>query len=141
MPMRARLTGGTPRTRPIETTRSTSLIKDLSVSSLRRRVPSFFCCASNSVTCSAVRRPSSTSASAMRSPNVFTGGISAVHLLQNFRELDRRHQIENEAAFGGGFHLAHNLFVVGIAGGDHHGLAELVERQHRPAQTNVAREG
>src|SRR4051812_40337609 len=67
--------------------------------SLSRRVPSFFCCASKSSTCLVFSRPSSTSASAIRSPNVLTGGMCeflSENLAQVFYQLDRRHDVPEQ---------------------------------------------
>src|SRR5207302_6714334 len=142
IPMRLKLTGGTLSTRPIDTTMSTSPTYDFSRISLSRRVPSFFCRSSSSSTCLVESRPSSTSASAMRSPKLLMGGIklpgSAESLADDFHQFRRRTNIPQQPVLGRVFKVPHGLLVERISRGDKDQFAHAVERQDAPALANFA---
>src|SRR5664279_3144437 len=98
--------------------------------SLTRRAPCFFCCSSSSSTWLTPSKPSSTSASAMRSPNDF---ILAMVLAEGFAEVDqqvgRRHQIPDQPVRGGLRQFLHHLLVEWVRRRHQDGLAHPVERQ------------
>src|SRR5437667_1211005 len=143
IPMRLKLTGGTLSTRPIDTTMSTSPTYDFSRISLSRRVPSFFWRSSSSSTCLVESRPSSTSASAMRSPKLLMGGIklrSAESLPDDFHQFRRRTNIPQQPVLRRVFKVPNSLLVERISCGDKEQFAHAFERQDAPALTNLARE-
>src|SRR4051794_6543475 len=101
-----------------------------------RRVPSFFCCSRSSSTCLVVRSPSSTNASAMRSPRVFTGGIgSTKNFAQPAHEFVRRRQIPEESAAGKTLEFQGGLLIKGVCRRDQDGFAHPIKRQETPAMT------
>src|ERR1043166_1546678 len=132
--------GGVLSTRPIETAMSCSLTYAFSRMSLSRRVPSFFCCSSNCSTWRAVGRPSSTRASAIRSPNVFTGGMLTENFAQIFYEVRRWDQIPKQPIWGSLSQLLRGLLIEWIGRRDKDRLAHPVERQDAPALASIRRE-
>src|SRR6185436_18579652 len=146
MPQRPRLTGGTLRTRPIETAMSCSVTRPLSTMILRRRVPSFFCNSRSSSTCLTKRRPSSTSASAIRSPKVLMAAIGCqIALADDFaQELDQiggRGQIPEQALLGGFLQFKGCLAIERVGGGDEDRLAHAIKRKDAPTLAGLGREG
>src|SRR5882762_8944942 len=138
----ARLIGGVFRTRPMDTVMSCSLTYALSRMSLSRRVPSFFCCSSSSSTCRALSKPSSTSASAMRSPNVFTGGMGLVQsegFADVLYELAGRDQIPQEAVGRRLRQFLGGLLVEWIGGCHQNAFAHPVKGQQTPALAGLGR--
>src|SRR6185369_7031483 len=138
MVIRERLMGGTLRTRPMEIAMSCSLMMAFSSSSFWRRVPSFFCCSSNSWITGAVTRPSSMRASAIRSPNVLTGGMGGLpeSFTDVFDEFDRCGQIPQQTLAAGGRQLLGRLLVEWVGGYDQHGVAHPIDGEHKPALAN-----
>src|SRR5262249_45824173 len=112
-----------------------------SSTSLIKRVPSFFCCSISSSTCLGDNKPSSTRASAIRSPNDLTGGMRLTEGFADvFDEVVGRHQ-EPEQPVGGGFgQFLGGLLVEWICRGHHHRFAHPVEGQHAPASACFGRE-
>src|SRR5664280_410177 len=108
--------------------------------SLMRRAPSFFCCSSSSTTCPSDNRPSSTRASAMRSPNDLT---LAMALSECFSEVgdqvSRRRQIPQQSVRGGFRQILHRLLIEGIGGGHQNGFAHAVKGHNAPAPANLRR--
>src|SRR5438477_584177 len=103
---------------------------------LSRRVPSRFCCSINSSTCLRKSNPSSTSASAIRSPNVLIGGITdslAENLAQGFDDVSGWGQIPEQALLGRFFHLLDSLGVERIGGSNQNRFAQSIKRQDTPA--------
>src|ERR1700690_3017636 len=109
--------------------------------SLMRREPSFFCCSSRASICSTDNRPSSTSASAMPSPNDLT---LAMILAEGFAEVKDqvggRRQIPQQPVLGRSRQILHRLLVEGIGGGHEDGFAHAVEGQDAPAAGKHPRE-
>src|SRR5208282_1632145 len=102
--------------------------------SLSSRVPSFFCWSSNASTWLTLSRPSSTSASAMRSPKVLTGGMGLAEKLADvLDQLGRGRQVPEQAVGGGFGQFFGGLLVEGIGGGHKDGLAHPVKREDAPA--------
>src|SRR5882757_2704682 len=110
------------------------------MTSLTSRAPSFFCCSSSSSTWLAPSRPSSTSASAMRSPNDFT---LAMILTERFADICeqflRRCQIPHQPVGRGGGDFLGGLLVEGIGGGHQDRLAHPVKGRHTPTAADVRR--
>src|SRR5438477_2952550 len=108
--------------------------------SLSTRVPSFFWSSSNSLTCRVVNMPSSTRASAIRSPKLLTGGMG---LAENFtdgsNQLLRWNHVPDQMTFGEFFKLVSRLFIERISGCNQNGFAHPVERQNTPPLTNLLR--
>src|SRR3974390_3501259 len=104
---------------------------------LTSRVPPFFCSSSSHSTCWEVNKPSSTRASAMRSPNDLTLAMS---LTEGFADV--LHQFPGccqipEQAVGGGFRqFFGRLLVERICRRHQNALAHPVEGQQTPAAAN-----
>src|SRR5437868_1929677 len=113
---------------------------------LSRRVPSRFCCSINSSTCLRKSRPSSTSASAIRSPKVLIGGIREQKILPESLanacdNIGGGRQVPKQALLGGRFHFEGGLAIEGVGRGDEDRFAQPVERQHTPALASLNWEG
>src|SRR5438067_2454604 len=105
--------------------------------SLRRRVPSLFCCSSSSSTWRLLSRPSSTSASAIRSPKGFIGGIrSTESFAEVLDEFSRGDQIPQQTVTGGARQFFGRLSIEGIGGRDENGFAHAIEGQDAPTLAN-----
>src|SRR6266700_278060 len=101
---------------------------------LSRRVPSRFCTSISSSTCLRKSRPSSTRASAMRSPKVLIGGIElAESLFQRFHDFGRRGQVPEQTLFGGLLQVDGGRAVERVGSGDHDRFAQAIKRKHTPA--------
>src|SRR5438445_6151636 len=133
--MRARLMGGVLSTRPMDTAMSCSLTYAFSRINLNSRVPSFFCCCSKSSTWPALSRPSSTSASAIRSPHAFTGGGMRLpeNLADVFDQFSRRDKIPQQPVGGGGRQFFCRLLIEWVGRGHENRFAHAIERQDAPA--------
>src|SRR2546428_2224233 len=111
---------------------------------LSRRVPSRFCCSINSSTCLRKSSPSSTSASAIRSPKVLIGGI-AQDLAESFSEhlgyFGWRGKIPEQPLLGGFFQFHDGLAVEGVGGGYQDRFAQPVKGHHAPTLTALYGKG
>src|SRR5208282_1497762 len=106
--------------------------------SLTRRAPCFFCCSSSSSTWPAFSNPSSTSASAMRSPNDFIVAMALTEgLAEVGQQISGRRQIPDQPVRGGPGQLLDRLLIERIRGRDQDRLAHPVKRQHTPALTDA----
>src|SRR5258706_6478809 len=112
------------------------------MTSLTSRAPSFFCCSSSSSTWLAPSRPSSTSASAMRSPNDFTLAmmILSERLADVCEQILRWRQIPHQPVGRGGGDFLGGLLVEGIGGGHQNRLAHPVKGRPTPTAADVGRE-
>src|SRR6185369_438211 len=137
---RARLIGGTLSTRPMHTAKSWSLTYAFSMISLTRRVPSFFCCSSSSSTWTGFNRPSSTRASAMRSPNDLTLAMGLTeNLAQQDDQFERRHQVPQQPLRRHFRQFLCRLLVERIGGRHQDRLAHAVKRGNAPATAQFRR--
>src|SRR5664280_1206130 len=108
--------------------------------SLMRRAPPLFCCSSSSSICPADNKPSSTSASAMRSPNDLTLAMALTERgAEVGDQVGGRRQIPQQPVRGGFSQILHCLLIKRIGGCHQNGFAHPVERQHTPAAANFRR--
>src|SRR5690348_4014332 len=108
---------------------------------LTSRVPPFFCSSSSVSTCWEVNKPSSTRASAMRSPNDLTLAMSLTESFADIlHQFGRRRQVPEQPVGGGFGQFLRRLLVERICGGHQNSLAHPVERQQAPATTGGHRE-
>jgi len=86
---------------------------------------------SKSSTWPALSRPSSTSASAIRSPNVFTGGGMRLpeNLADVFDQFSRRDKIPQQPVGGGGRQFFCRLLIEWVGRGHENRFAHAIERQ------------
>src|ERR1017187_10956330 len=108
--------------------------------SLMRRAPPFFGCPSSPPSSPADNKPSSTIASAMRSPNDLT---LAMALAERAAEVGDQvggwRQIPQQPVRGGFSQILHCLLIKRIGGCHQNGFAHPVERQHAPAAASFRR--